>query len=561
MQRQPDEMPIYIHMTTAVGGSGSERSRFEAHGLKRYYQTLRERAWLVILCVVIAVGATAIYVATATRTYTADAQMLVAPIPADDSTLIALPVLHSSGDPTRDVLTASSLITTPQVAAAAARELGPPETASSLLSKVTATPVGQSQLVNVQATSTSAKQAQQIANTFIKQVVVTRSAALRRAIATVIPGLRLQLAKLPPSERNGPGTLGDELSQLQQLAAGSDPTISIAAPAPLPSGPTSPRVKLSLIAGLLAGLIIGVGAAFAYSALDPRLRREEQLRELFRIPILAMIPREQSKRLPRPMLPEELSFGALEGFRTLRTMLTSRAGNKPRAFLLTGSSPAEGKTTSSIGLAASLAQGGARVILIEADLRRPTISGALGLKVEYGTEDVLIGEVELTDALVPAHFDGSLLRVLAVKHAGADLADRLSVSVARRLVADALGLADFVVIDSPPLTDVSDALPLARAADEVLIVARIGTSRLSKLSALHDLLIDQGAYPAGIILVGDTATGPGYYYGPTESEASRRRVSALRGRGDRPPDDRGRAPDEGPEPSELDEEPVRTPPQ
>ena len=550
-------------MGTAGGGPASARSRVEAHGIKRYYETLRERAWVVVLCVVVALAATAAYVITAPRKYTADAQMLVAPIPADNSTLIVLPVLHSSGDPTRDVLTASSLMTTPQVAAVVVKDLGLHETPSALLSRVTATPVGQSQLVNVAATSTSPKQAQQIANTFTQAVVSTRSAALRRAIAAIIPGLEAQVAKLPPSQRNGPGTLGDEVSQLQQLAAGGDPTISRAAPAPLPSGPTSPRVKLSMLAGLLAGLIIGVGAAFAYQALDPRLRRAEQLRELFPIPILATIPRERSSQLRRPMLPDELSFGALEGFRTLRTMLTSRAGNKPRVFLLTGSSPAEGKTTSSIGLAASLAQGGARVILLEADLRRPTISGALGLEVRYGTEDVLTGEVELGDALVPADFDGSLLSVLAVKRPGAELADRLSVSVARRLVAGALELADFVVIDSPPLTDVSDALPLARAADEVLIIARIGTSRLNKLSALHDLLVDQGAHVAGILLVGDTMTLHGYYDTQPESAGPRRRVSALRGRGDRPPPngDRGETPDEGSKPSDLDAEPVRTRPE
>ncbi|MGH2887085.1 MAG: hypothetical protein ACRDPA_31065, partial [Solirubrobacteraceae bacterium] len=93
---------------------------------------------------------------------------------------------------------------------------------------------------------------------------------------------------------------------------------------------------------------------------------------------------------------------------------------------MTGSSPAEGKTTSAIGLAAALAHGGSRVILVEADLRRPTIGQTLDLHVEYGTEDVIVGRVKLSDALVVTEFDGRPLRVLAVRRPGAGHADRLT---------------------------------------------------------------------------------------------------------------------------------------
>jgi receptor protein-tyrosine kinase len=179
---------------------------------------------------------------------------------------------------------------------------------------------------------------------------------------------------------------------------------------------------------------------------------------------------------------------------------------------MTGSSPSEGKTTSAIGLAAALAHGGSRVILIEADLRRPTIAQTLALPIQYGTEDVILGRVDLAEALSTAEFDGLALHVLAVRRAGAAPADRLSTSVARRLIGDALEQADFVVIDSPPLTDVSDALPLANLADEVLIVARMGVSKLSKLARLHDMLVSQGTYPTGLVLVGESGPRSGYYY-------------------------------------------------
>ncbi|MGH2887084.1 MAG: Wzz/FepE/Etk N-terminal domain-containing protein [Solirubrobacteraceae bacterium] len=313
-------------MSAEPGTTGAALTRFQAPSIRRYLRTLREHAWVIVLCVVVCVVGTGLYVASAPQKYRATSDMLISPVPANTTTLIGLPVLFSSGDPTRDVLTASSLITTPQVAAVAATLVHPSESAGALLGSVSATPVGQSNLVAVTASASSAHKAQQIANAFPQAVISTRAAALHRAINAIIPSLQAQAARLPRALRGQPGTVSDQLSQLQTLASSPDPTMTLAAPAVLPTAPYTPKVKLSLAAGLFGGLILGIGLAFAYQALDPRLRREEELRELFPIPILAQIPRERRRRKSRrPMLPTELSFGALEGYRTLRTMLASRA--------------------------------------------------------------------------------------------------------------------------------------------------------------------------------------------------------------------------------------------
>jgi tyrosine-protein kinase len=478
---------------------------------------------VVVFCVAIAVVGAAAYVATAPKEYSAQAEMLVAPVPTTNSTLLGLPVVHQSNDPTRDMETAASLITTQQVATNVVNALHLKQSPNDLMSNVAANPIGNSDLVGVQATAPTAAQAQAIANEWVKQVVATRAAALHAAVNAQLPTLKAQTKNLPASQQTGPGTLGDQYAQLQQLANSPDPTITIQALADRPTSLSSPKTKLALIAALLGGLVLGIIAAFGFDALDPRLRREDQAREIFNVPVLARIPRQRRRsKARRPILPQELTFSAAEGYRTLRTILSARAEGETRAILVTGSAPSEGKTTSAINLAAALAHGRAGVILVEADLRRPSIAQALDLEVQYGIDDVLAGEAEVGEALTVANIGNTSVGVLALRRPGDDLADMLSLPMAESLIRQVKALSDFVVIDSPPLTAVSDALPLARLADDVLVVARHGSSRLSKLWELRDILVEQGTFPTGIVLIGQPAPrGTPYYARGDRSQAPR----------------------------------------
>lgn len=495
-------------------GPFSQPEHSEAGGgqsFQRYYRTIREHRWLLAICVVLAVAAAAAYVASASRKYQAQAELLVAPAPPDNPALLGLPVLHSTSDPTRDVLTASSLVTTTDVARAVATSLGTHAPPGSLLQDVQANPIGQSNLVGIQAVASSAAGAQQLADAFAMQTLAVRTAAMHAAIASIIPGLKLQLQSLPVAER-ATSTIPGQLSQLELLASGKDPTLSLAAPAERPTAPFTPRTKLSLAVGLLAGLILGVGGAFAFDALDPRVQREEQVRDLLPVPVLARLPTVRVKRKSRPIVPEELPIDALEAYRTLRTTIASRGGSDPKAIFVTGSAPEEGKTTTSINLAVMLAQSGARVTLIESDMRRPTFNMALKIRgPHYSTEQVLTGEVSLEEALVPTTVNGSEILVLAAGEGGLSLADRLTYAAAGRMIEEAKAHSDYVVIDSPPLTVVIDALPLAQLADQVIVVVRLGETKLTKLRQLDELLSSQGAPATGLVLIGALLTG-GYDY-------------------------------------------------
>jgi Mrp family chromosome partitioning ATPase len=285
---------------------------------------------------------------------------------------------------------------------------------------------------------------------------------------------------------------------------------------------------LSLIAGVFVGLIIGIGGAFALEGLDPRVRREEALARIFRLPVLARIPRERTHGGHLPLRPRELGPAAQESYRMLRVALGVRGEpSAPRSLMVTGSTASEGKSTVALNLATTLALAGHKVILAEADLRRPSLARALELtpkRGKRGTAAVLMGDLSLEDALVPV---GDNLSVLLVGQSAPYIADGL-LAASESLVEQAEALADYVVFDAPPVTEVSDAVPLSQHVDEVLIVVRLGHSRTDQLVGLGEVLSRQGVRPSGLVIVGtDRGHASGYYAAPSESNGIGGRLRDL----------------------------------
>ncbi len=496
-------------------------------GLRHYVEVVRERIWLVIACVVIATGAAAAYATLATKTYEAQATLLVTPVDSGDPDLLGLGLIPSSSDPTRDVSTAASLVNSPSVAARAAEEIGgdPGE----LRQAVTAEPLAQSNVVAITAEADAPERAAEIANAFAEATIADRTARLHRQLDTLIPSLQARVDRLPVTEQSSQSGIAQRLAALESLRASDDPTIHVETLAEEPTGPSWPRPKLSVVVGAIVGLMVGLVIAFALEALDPQVRREEALRRIFRLPLLARIPSERrGRRTSSPLLVDDLSPSAREGYRMLRVAFDARQRRgRSHSVLVTSSGHSEGKSTTALNLATSLAAVGHSVILVEADLRRPSLRRGLGLPPSVGVAGVLMSEVDFEEALLDVPDTDGDLRLLLAEESAGYLADSPLAAGITDVIARAGELCDYVVVDAPPATEVSDVIPIAQAVDDVIVVARIGRSRTDRLEQLGELLARHGIRPVGIVVVGAERTRDSGYY----AETTPARKARKRGRG------------------------------
>ena len=485
-------------MTEPTLSFGNQRE-----GASRYLAALREHWLLILTLVIVAVGSAAVYSYTAAKKYKAEADLLVSP--QSDSAFDGLPVIRESNGLTSGVLTAARLIKTPQVAeqVRASQTFGLGRDA--LLGSIDVQPISQSNIIAIVATAGSPTRAARIANAFALSFIDLRSKDFDTALAQTSARLRARIASLPPSQLNTPtaSDLRAQLAQLQTLAGAPDPSVTLASPAVPPSSPSWPRPKLSMAIALLVALLLGVGIALALEHFNPRINREDELLLGHRLPILARVPRVSRNDASRYLTHRgRLPAQVWEAYRTLRASLTGAGpnGGYPRTILVTSAIPGEGKTMTSVNLAITMALTGVKVILIDADLRRPMIATVFGAAARSnGFGLLLLGNASPELALLEAPGTPNL-QLLLSNPEHAHLVDLLQRERLDTVLEQLHEHADVIIIDSPPLTEVGDALPLADVADMVLVAVRLGRSRRDKLDELRRALAQRGVSPAGFVV-------------------------------------------------------------
>jgi capsular exopolysaccharide synthesis family protein len=296
--------------------------------------------------------------------------------------------------------------------------------------------------------------------------------------------------------------------------------IDIVDPAVPPISPSLKPQSTIVIINTLAMLIAGVVLAFVLDSLDTGLRTVGEVEAVSGLPSLALIPRARaapasgvaaSTVLRNTVVLASPKSQSAEAFRALRTsLLLSVAGGEPQIILLTSATPAEGKTTVSMNLACVLAQRDVRVLLIDADLRRPTVHHRFGLNGKYGLTSVLTGSISLEQAIQRVE-EVPTLDVLVSGPVPPFPTELLSSEPMRLLLERCRGIYTHIVMDSPPMLSVTDSIVLARDADAVVLIVRQGKSSKHALRRARDLLVRSGARITGIALNAVDLSSPEYY--------------------------------------------------
>jgi len=296
----------------------------------------------------------------------------------------------------------------------------------------------------------------------------------------------------------------------------------------VPTAPIEPNIPRNLLFAVVLGLASGVGLAFLLEGIDNTVRTTEQAQAISGLASLGMIPlgsksaREgpNPKRLVIATSKEAVELVTqvrpqsqmAESYRALRTsLLLSNLGAPPRVIMVTSALPQEGKTTTSINTAVVLAQKGVRVLLIDADLRRPSIHKTLGMGPHSGLSNVLTGSTTLENAITRTAVLPNLF-VLAAGTPPPNPAELLASPNMRDVLNQLREQYDHIVIDTPPSLSVTDAVVLSPRADAVVLVIRSGQTTKQALRRSRDILMQVNAKVVGVLLNAVDLSSPDYYY-------------------------------------------------
>lgn len=344
-------------------------------------------------------------------------------------------------------------------------ELGLGGSTTDLAERVSAQTPIDSVLVNVTVTDESARDAADIAN------------AVGKSLATVVT-----------SELELPSPDGTSPFRIETIQ-----------PALAPTSPSSPMLSANALGGGIVGLLLGFAFAALRAALDTRVESRDEAESITGVPAIGEIAFDKAVRERPLIVHDDPASARSEAFRRLRTNLQFlELGRASRSFVVTSSVPSEGKSTTASNLAIALAETGARVVLVDGDLRRPRIADIMGVVGEAGITDVLIGRLELDDALQAWGRAG--LSVLPSGQIPPNPAELLGSDVMTAVVRELESSFDVVIIDSPPLLPVTDAAILGKVAGGALLVTAMHRTTRRQLAGARAVLADAGGTALGVVL-------------------------------------------------------------
>jgi capsular exopolysaccharide synthesis family protein len=442
--------------------------------LKDYWHTIRHRWMAVALCVLVAVGAAAFATMQATPQYSSTAQLFVSTSQEDTADAYQGGLFASQRVASYvDVVTSEDLAV--RVSSSLDEDIDPAE----LVDKVQAQVRPETVILQITATDPDPEVAQEIAQAYAEEMITT-------------------------------------VRDLETPAGADKAPIkaSLIDHARVASSPVSPQPLRNLALALVLGLLLGIGVAVLREILDNSVTSAEDVTQVTAAPIVGHIATDPAAVGEDPAVALDSVTPWAEAFRMLRTnMQYVQVDSDTKTFVVTSSLPGEGKTTTAINLAVTLAMARQqRIALVECDLRRPLVASRLGLVGQIGTTTVLVGKVSLDMAL--QEYRGTGLHVLTSGAIPPNPSELLQSHAMEAMLAELRERFDVVILDAPPLLPVTDAALLAAQADGALVVTQHSKTTRDQLAHALERLDAVEARTLGVVINQAPAKkGSSYGYG------------------------------------------------
>lgn len=425
--------------------------------LSTYLSVLRRRAIPLLLCILAGLGGGYQLGHSTPKSYSAQARALVT-LPPGESVGQGLAASELSANL---VPTYAAVATSRSVAQKVIDRLGLPETVEGLQGKLSAFQQPDTLIINIA----------------VRDGDPVRAASIADATALA---------------------LSDRVREITTIDA-SKVEVQLLDHAAVPGSPVSPRPRLTLILGIALGLAAGLLLAGVLEALDRTVKTAQQGELCFDSPLLGLVPLRRRNRNRRELVVGDESGIDSEPYRALRTAVRfTDLGTEPHSFLVTSATPGEGKTTTTANLAIALAAGGETVVVVDGDLRRAALAGVFGLEGAVGLSSLILKTATIDEAIQP--WQDNVWVLPAGRPLPPNPSEVLGSNLMARILQDLTRRFDVVLIDTPPVLPVTDAVALARQVDAVLLVARYGATNQGPAQEARKRLDGVGAHVIGFVL-------------------------------------------------------------
>jgi receptor protein-tyrosine kinase len=494
--------------------------------LRDYLVVLRDRKRIIVVTLLLTTISALVLSSRQERVYEGRARVLVSDLATDSS------LTGGQGAQRVDpgvVQTQAEVIESGPVKDAVRRQLG-------AAPDVSVTPVGETEVIEIKARNRVPRRAADIANAYAQAYVDFRQQTTMNKVAASIQGFEGRAAELQTSvdaltaelaaapscvpaapaacqrrdelQRQRDDVLAQQfpirqrLDQLRVEASVASSGVQVIATADTPRSPVSPKPVRDALIGALLGLLVGAALALVYEHFHEGINTAEDLeRAAPGLRVLGVIPavKDWRRQAVAPATGSQMT-AADEAYRSLRTsILHLRLGRPLRVIQFTSPSGSEGKTTTAMNLAVSIAETGKSVLVIDGDLRRPRIESCFGVPNDVGLTSLLVGEVTL-DAVVRPAERIERVSVLPAGPTPPNPSELLSSNAMLELIDRLSKMADFVIIDCPPVLPVTDAVLLSEIVDGTVLVAMAGESTRKTVARAVRLLHQIDAPIIGLVL-------------------------------------------------------------